>query len=156
MSIASISGERNVGANQIEIIQHIREGLCEQKLQRIRRNGKTDLFPQLPQGCLRRSLAALNKTACGQVPAARIPLLGDAAALDQHFLPVVHDTRMNDQQVLSIRDVTAARNRAPGFFSIDRINIQKFQLQDLRILFGLGVMMLRLKVYILTALLLPI
>ena len=63
---------------------------------------------------------------------------------------------MNAQQALSLRDVTAARNRAPGFFSIDRINIQKLQLKDLRIPFGLGLMVLRLKVYILTALLLPI
>ena len=62
---------------------------------------------------------------------------------------------MNDQQALFLRNVAAARNRAPGFFAVYRINIQKFQLQDLRILFGLGVMMLRLKVYILTALLLP-
>ena len=62
---------------------------------------------------------------------------------------------MNDQQALSFHDVTAARNRAPGFFAIDRINIQKFQLQDLRILFRLGAMLLRLKVYMLTALLLP-
>ena len=62
---------------------------------------------------------------------------------------------MDDQQALSHRNPAAARDRAPGFFAIDRINIQKFQLQDLRILFSLGAMLLRLKDYILTALLLP-
>ena len=77
-------------------------------------------------------------------------------SLDQHLLPVVHDAHMDDQQALSHRNPAAARDCASGFFAIDRINIQKLQLKDLRIPFGLGLVVLRLKVYILTALLLPI